>query len=105
VRDFERQPGPVRAVAFSQNGKLVAASGGFPEVHVYRTTDGTRAAVLKGHEGGIFALAFHPTKDQIAAGGYDGKVRIYDAEKGDLVRQFFPVPLEKEPAETAMSAR
>lgn len=93
LREFERQPGPVRAVAFSPKGDLVAAAGGFPEVHLYKTSDGARAATLKGHEGAIFSLAFHPTQPEILTGGYDGKVRRYKVDSGELIASFFPVPL------------
>ena len=49
---------------------------------------------LKGHEGAIFTLAFNPQTNQIAAAGYDGKVRIYETGKGALIRDFVPVPLQ-----------
>jgi WD40 repeat protein len=93
LREFERQPGAVRAVAFSPRGDLVAAGGGGPEIRVYKTSDGTRAATLIGHSGAIFALTFHPEKDQIAAGGFDGTVRVYNAISGNLISSFIPVPL------------
>jgi WD40 repeat protein len=36
----------------------------------------------------IYAVAWHPTLDQIASAGYDGAVRIWDASSGALVREF-----------------
>lgn len=92
LREFERQPAPVGAIAFSPKGDLIAAGGSFPEVRLYRTSDGSRAAVLKGHRGAIFSLTFHPTQDQIAAGGYDGVVRVFTSA-GQLVGSFSPVPI------------
>jgi WD40 repeat protein len=94
VRDFERQPGPVRAVAFSPKGDLVALGGAFPEVRLYKASDGTRMGALKGHEGAIFCVAFHPAKEQIFTGGYDGRVRVYELSSGNLVTNFMPVPLQ-----------
>ena len=42
----------------------------------------------------IYALAFSPDGNRIAAAGGDGKVRIYDASKGGaLVKEFVPVPI------------
>ena len=58
---------------------------------------------LKGHEGAVFSLAFHPSKDQIAAGGYDGTVRIYNAATGAIETHFIPVPLR--PAKPAVAAK
>lgn len=95
VREFERQPGPVRAVAFSPDGSLIAAGGTSSEVHVYKTSDGSRVAALKGNEDAVFALAFHPSNGQLLTGGYDGTVRIYEASSGKLISSFIPVPLKK----------
>jgi WD40 repeat protein len=94
LRDFERQPGPVRAVAYSPSGERIAAAGGSPEVRVYKTSDGSRAATLKGHEGAIFALAFDPQSDELVTGGYDGNVRIYSVTDGKLLKSFIPVPIK-----------
>ena len=51
-------------------------------------------ATLKGHEGAIFALAFHPSTNLVATGGFDGKVRVYETDKGELKDAFVPVPLK-----------
>lgn len=93
-KEFERLPGPVHAVAYSSDGKLLAVGGAGPEVRIHNSSDGKRVATLKGHEGAIFALAFHPSMNQVATGGFDGKIRLYDPEKGELIRAFIPVPLK-----------
>jgi hypothetical protein len=94
VREFERQPGPVHATAFSPDGSLLAVGSVGTEVRLYKTSDGSRAATLKGHEGAVFALTFHPQTNHVATGGYDGKVRIFETTKGELVKDFIPVPLQ-----------
>lgn len=92
VRAFERQPGPVHAVAFSPDGSLLAVGSKGGEVRIYKM-DGGRAATCGGHEGAVFALAFHPTKPQIATGGYDGKLRIFESNTGNLVVSLVPFPV------------
>jgi len=101
VRQFERQPGAVHAVAWSPDGALVAVGGVGAEARLYRVADGARVATLTGHEGAIFALAFHPDGKTIATGGFDGQVRIFDVKTGKLARSFVPVPVaaEEKPAE------
>ena len=42
--------------------------------------------------GGVYALAFHPTNGSLAAGGYEGIVRIIDAKTGKLLKEFVPAP-------------
>ena len=91
---FERLPGPVHAVAYSRDGKLLAIGGAASEVRLHDAADGKRSATLKGHEGAIFALAFHPSTNTVVTGGFDGKVRIYETEKGELQHAFVPVPLK-----------
>ncbi len=111
VRNYEKQPGRITAVAFSKDGsKLVVASAspyetaprgkGAPgiEARVYKTDDGTRLATLTGHVGSIFAVAFHPNGNLVATGGLDGQVRIFDVESGSLVTSFVPVPLQPQVA-------
>ena len=53
-----------------------------------------RAATLKGHEGAVFAIAFHPQKSQIITGGFDGKVRVFDSASGNVTTAFVPFPLK-----------
>jgi WD40 repeat protein len=93
-KQFERLPGPVHAVAYSPDGKLLAIGGASPEVRLHDSGDAKRVATLKGHEGAIFALGFHPTTNWIVTGGFDGKLRVYETGKGELVKIFSPVPLK-----------
>src|SRR5687767_1612209 len=46
-KDFERLPGPVHAVAYSPDGKLLAIGGAGPEVRVHNSADAKRTATLK----------------------------------------------------------
>ena len=103
IKEYERLGGPVQAVAWSLNGTNVAVGGAAPEVRVYTAgKDGKRVATLKGHDGAVFTIAFHPTTNWLAVGGFDGTVRLYDytAKSNELVRAFVPVPL-KPPVQTA----
>ena len=113
---FERQRGPVYAVAFSPTGDRVAlASAG--EVRVYDAGNtepvkpvsmkrkGARAAqqpvvvqsnaqlILSAHAGAIFAVAWKPDGSVIATAGADGMVRFFDAKTGAPVKEFVPVPI------------
>ena len=92
IREFELQPGPVHAVAWSADGKQVCL-GSIGEARVY-AEDGKKIATLGGHEGAVFAVAFSPDGKQVCTGGFDGMVRIFDAEKGNLVKAFAVVQIE-----------
>ncbi|MDB6037160.1 MAG: Planctomycete cytochrome [Verrucomicrobiales bacterium] len=95
VRELERMPGAIHAVAYSLDGAQVALGGIGGEVRVYKTADGARTMTLKGHEGAVFALAYNPAKPQIATGGYEGKIRLFDSAKGDLEKAFIPFPIKE----------
>ncbi|HEV8290283.1 MAG TPA: hypothetical protein VGP94_00100, partial [Tepidisphaeraceae bacterium] len=92
LREFELQPGPVHSVAWAPDGKRVCL-GSIGEARIY-AEDGKKLATLSGHEGAIFAVAFSPDGKQVCTGGFDGMVRIFDAEKGTLIKAFAPVQLE-----------
>jgi WD40 repeat protein len=96
VRQFERQLGPITALAFNRDGSRIAVGGGGPEAPIYNTDNGERAATCRGHQAGIYAVAFRPDGVELATGGFDGRVRIYEAASGKLVREFVPAPLEKQ---------
>jgi WD40 repeat protein/mono/diheme cytochrome c family protein len=94
LKEFERQPGPVTAVAFSPDGNAVAL-GSVNEVRVYDANESSkRLATLSGHNGPVYAVAYSPDGKMIATGGFDGNVRLFDAKSGNLVKQFPSVPLK-----------
>ena len=94
VREFERQPGPVHAIAFSPDGAALAVGGLGSEVRLYQTSDGARSATLKGHGGAVFALAFHPQTNRISTAGFDGHVRLFNTSSGEMLKDYVPVPLQ-----------
>jgi RNA polymerase sigma factor (sigma-70 family) len=74
----------VNAVAFSAEGRLVAAATGGETVHVWDVAKGEEVAALKDGSGWHRSVAFSPEGKVVAAGGRDGKVRLWDARTGEL---------------------
>lgn len=93
LQTFERQAGPVSAVAFSPDGNTVAI-GSVGPVKVYGVSDGSKAVLtLSGIQGPVYAISYRPDGLAIAVGGVDGFVRLFNAKTGSLLDQFVPVPL------------
>ena len=94
VREFERLPGAAHAVAFSPDGKLLAATGARGETRIWQTADGKRVAQIPSSGGALFALTFTSDSARLVTGGADGQLRSYEAKTGMLSKTLVPVPLE-----------
>jgi WD40 repeat protein len=92
---FRPDVGEVHAVAFSPDGKLLAAAGGKEvsrhntppqylkcEVKLWDVTAGKERASLKGHTISVFRLAFSPDGKWLASGASDG-IRLWDVASGE----------------------
>ena len=106
LRIYEKQSAAVTAVAFNQAGDIFALGSEDGSVNLYKTDNGTPVkedqpvvggsplSKLKGSTGVIYALTFRPDGKQLAVGGGDGAIRLYDVASGALVKSFSPVPLK-----------
>ena len=96
IRNYASMPGRIFAVKFSPDGNRVVAgssSDGKGEVRVYETA-GKQISNFKGINGPIYALAYHPKAAIVASAGFEGVVHLSDANTGELIRDFVPVPLK-----------
>jgi hypothetical protein len=90
VAELKDHAESVRAVAFSRDGKLLAAAGGWPgvrgEVKVWDLDQKTARLTFKGHTDCIFAVAISPDAGLIATSSYDKLIKLWDARTGEEVR-------------------
>lgn len=59
---------PVRSVAFSPAGKLLAAAGDSKVIVLFDTTSGEQVANLSGHSSWILSLAWSTTGEYLLSG-------------------------------------
>jgi len=59
---------PIRAVAFSPKGRLLAAAGQSNVIALYDAVSGERVANLTGHSGWIFSLSWSETGEYLLSG-------------------------------------
>lgn len=122
IRSYDKLPGRIFDMEFNADGSMfvvgssTATSG---SARIYRTgeydTDSVNNAgglneareetakrsaekmlvhELPGIKGPVYAVAFRPDGKQVAVAGFEGVVRLYDVESGELVKEFVPVELE-----------
>jgi WD40 repeat protein len=78
------QPGKgVQAVAFSPDGKILAAALGDSTVRTFATSDGKPGPFAANVEGN--GLAFSPDGSKIAVAGHDEQVKLIDASSMQVV--------------------
>ena len=96
LRSYTKLPGRVCSLQFNADGtKFVVGSSNATTgaARVYKTDTEQPLAELKGQSAGVFAVAFRPDGQQVVTGGLDGVVRLYNAETGEVVKEFSPVTI------------
>jgi len=96
LRGYTKLPGRICSLQFNADGsKFVVGSSNATSgaARVYKTDTEQPLAELKGNTSGVFAVAFRPDGLQVATGGLDGLIRLFNAETGALVKEFPPVTI------------
>ena len=90
LNKFSGASNQVRSVAFSPDGKLLAAAGGNPsqfgEVKIYNVAEAKEIASIRGHRDNIFSLAFSPDGKIIATCSYDKMIKLWDVATGQELK-------------------
>lgn len=86
VRTLKGHRGAVNALAFTADGKRLAAAAGEPalfgEVRVWNTADGQLIRTIEGHADALYAVAISPDGSTLATGSYDQKIKLRDLDTG-----------------------
>jgi hypothetical protein len=82
VRRLEGQPNVIVSVAWSPDGRTLAAGGQEGAVTLWDLSTGAIRRTLEGHTAYVGAIAFSPDGRTLVTGSHDGSVRIWDPEEG-----------------------
>ncbi len=100
IRAFPAMPGRVFDVRYSPDGTRVVAGSSFNgtgQVRIFdEANEKNEIARIDVPQGGIYSVAFSHDGKMVAAGGFDGLVRLYDAQTGSLVKEFAPIEIQPE---------
>jgi eukaryotic-like serine/threonine-protein kinase len=75
-------PDDLTDLAWSADGRLLAAGCDDRNVYVWDTADWRQQAVLEGHQKQAFRLAFSPVGELLATASWDGTTRLWDPVSG-----------------------
>jgi WD40 repeat protein len=80
----------VRALAFSKDGKWLAAAGGLParsgEVKLWDVASQSVVRTIAGHADCIYAVVFSPDGSTLATAGYDKVIKLWEVASGKEIR-------------------
>ncbi|MDZ4288832.1 MAG: c-type cytochrome domain-containing protein [Prosthecobacter sp.] len=86
IRKLAGFKGKANAVVFSPDGTWIYGAGGEAgiggEVYRWRVADGALNQRYLGHLDACYGLAVSPDGKTLATGGYDQKIKLWDAESG-----------------------
>ncbi|HEX3725660.1 MAG TPA: c-type cytochrome domain-containing protein [Pirellulales bacterium] len=97
IKAYEAAPGRIYSARFNSDGsRFVVGSSldGTGEVRIYETDSGKLLHKLEGQHGAVYAVTFSTSGKVVASAGFDGLVRLNDAETGKLIKEFSPAPLK-----------
>jgi WD domain, G-beta repeat len=80
----------VYSVAFSPDGKLLAAGTADGSIHFWDTATGKERSAIHAHEQVVKALAFTADGKRLVSGGLDRTVRLWDLAASTELRKFGP---------------
>jgi len=96
VRAYQKLPGRLCDLDFSSSGSrfVVGASTAMSgTARIYMTDDPAKIVDIPGLTAPVFAVSFRPDELQVAISGFDGMIRLCNAETGAVEATFPAAPL------------
>ena len=76
----------------ARDAKNLFAASADKTVREYSIDKRESVRTFLGHTDWVYCLALDPVSQRVASGGYDGEIRIWNIENGELLLKFFGAP-------------
>ncbi len=86
--EFTATFGSIFSVAFSPDGKLLAAGDANGDVYVWRVTDSKQLLTCKGHTARVRAVTFSPQGTLLVSSSSDYTVRLWNVDTGQCLKTY-----------------
>ncbi|OUL28998.1 hypothetical protein BV378_06845 [Nostoc sp. RF31YmG] len=77
---------PIRTIALSADGQILASSGDDQTIKVWNPTNGVLLATFKGNSEGVHSVAITPDGQALASASYDKTIKLWEPKTGKLIR-------------------
>lgn len=74
--------GPFNSLAFSPDGKTLAAGSADKTINLWKVIAGTERGALQGHTDAVAAVAFSPDGKHLVSGSADKSIKVWDIASG-----------------------
>jgi WD40 repeat protein len=91
------------AVAYSPDGKLLAAAGADRMIQVWDIETNKKVGTLEGHAGAVNSVAWSPDGKQLASSSSDGMVKIWDIESASEIATLVEIKNESSTGQSHVS--
>ncbi|MBX9654371.1 hypothetical protein K2Y11_12220 [bacterium] len=76
---------------FAPSGKIVVTVGNDKRVIAWNPADGKVIREFNGHQDVVYSVALSADEKKLATGSWDGEIRVWNVENGELVTHFVAV--------------
>lgn len=104
IRAYGRIEGRLTDLDISKSGSrfvVGSSTAVMGAARVYLVADPAKVVDLQGLTSPVFAVSFRPDEAQVAVGGFDGMIRLFNSESGQLESSFPAATVTAAPAVTA----
>ena len=92
VKELTEGPAEINEIAWSADGRLIAASGNDGAIHQWTFESGQKRETIRASTLSVWALAYSPDGKRLAMAGYDHSVRLFDVATGAQVFMLRDLP-------------